>query len=201
MNGLNPIYDDNEQSIENDPSKVSILDRTGWINAAPDLQSFRLLGVLLDENLTFDPHINMLLAKLSKSTFIINKVKNILPPQTLRTFYFSLFHFHLTYCPIIASCASKSSVEKIFKAQKKVIRIISNATYNAHTAPLFNKLKIMPYPTIITQSSLHLMHSAHHKYSPSLFHNIWHTNAQRNPNITLRNADDYYNPRANLSLF
>jgi hypothetical protein len=118
MNGLNLIYD-NEQGIEHDPSKVSVLDRTGRMNAAPDLQSFRLLGVLLDENLTFDPHINMLLAKLSKSTFIISKVKNILPPQTLRTLYFSLFHSHLTYCPIIASCANKSSIEKIFKAQKR----------------------------------------------------------------------------------
>jgi hypothetical protein len=119
LNGLDLIYDDNEQGIEHDPSKVSILDRIGRVNAAPDLQSFRLLGVLLDENLTFDPHINMLLAKLSKSTFIISKVKNILPPQTLRTLYFSLFHSHLTYCPIIASCANKSSVEKIFKAQKR----------------------------------------------------------------------------------
>jgi hypothetical protein len=40
MNGLNLIYDDNEQGIENDPSKVSILERTGRVNAAPDLQSF-----------------------------------------------------------------------------------------------------------------------------------------------------------------
>jgi hypothetical protein len=85
--------------------------------------------------------------------------------------------------------------------QKKVIRIISNANFNAHTGPLFAKLKIMPYHTIITQSSLHLMHSAHYKCSPSLFHNIWSTNAERNPELNLRNADDYYIPRANLSFF
>jgi hypothetical protein len=55
MNDLNLIYDDNELGFEYDPSKVSTLDRIGpigLVNAAPELQSFRLLGVLLEKNLT-----------------------------------------------------------------------------------------------------------------------------------------------------
>jgi hypothetical protein len=177
------------------------LDRIGSGNATLDQQSFKLLGVLLDENLTFDPHIKVLLSKLSKSIYIINKVKHFLPFSALKSLYFALFHSHLTYCPIIAGCATKSNIDKVFKLQKKVIRIISNANYNAHTAPLFEQHKIMPYHTIITQASLHLMHAAHFKYAPSPFHDIWSTNADRNPDLNLRNAEDYYIPRAKLSLF
>jgi hypothetical protein len=67
-NGLNLIYDDNEPGFLHDESKVSTLDRIGNGNASPEQRYFRLLGVLLDENLTYDHHINLLLSKLSKST-------------------------------------------------------------------------------------------------------------------------------------
>jgi hypothetical protein len=62
MNDLILIYDDNELGFDYDPSKVSNLDRIGRVNAAPDLQSFKLLGVLLDENLNYDHHINIVVS-------------------------------------------------------------------------------------------------------------------------------------------
>jgi hypothetical protein len=80
---MNLIYDDNELGFEHDESKISILDRIRNKNANLDQKSFRLLGVLLDENLSFDHHINMLTSKLSKSIYIINKVKHILPLSAL----------------------------------------------------------------------------------------------------------------------
>jgi hypothetical protein len=80
---------------------------------------YKLLGILLDEHLSFNANTNHLLSKLAKSSFIINRSKNFLPKSSLRTLYYSLFHSHLSYCPLIASCTSKTNVEKIFKAQKK----------------------------------------------------------------------------------
>jgi hypothetical protein len=115
MNGMNKIYDNNELGFEHSDNKISILDRIGFGNATPDQQSFKLLGVLLDENLTFDPHIKVLLSKLSKSIYIINKVKYFLPFSAQNSLYFALFHSHLTYCPIIAGCATKSNIDKVFK--------------------------------------------------------------------------------------
>ncbi len=53
---------------------------------------FKLLGVLIDENLTFNDNTDYLCKKLTKSIFIINQTKNFLSPKALKTLYFSLVH-------------------------------------------------------------------------------------------------------------
>jgi hypothetical protein len=82
---------------------------------------------------------------------------------------------------------------------KKAIRIISHATYNAHTAPLFAHHQIMPYMSIIKQSKISFMHSYHFNYAPLAFGGTWVTNANRGSNHELRNVNDYYIPMANTN--
>jgi hypothetical protein len=41
-----------------------------------------------------------------------------------------------------------------------------------------------------------LTHSIIHKYGPPALHNQWQSNAERNPNLELRNANDLYIPLA-----
>jgi hypothetical protein len=45
-------------------------------------KKFKLLGVLLDEYLTFDDHIINLCSKISKSLFCLNRVKNFTNQET-----------------------------------------------------------------------------------------------------------------------
>ena len=80
--------------------------------------------------------------------------------------------------------------------QKKAIRTISNASYTAHTMPLFNQLQIMPLKYLIPYSQSLLVHSIYHKYGPPSLHNTWQTNSMRNETRKLRNADDLYVPFA-----
>jgi len=74
-------------------------------------RSFKLLGVLLDEYLSFDEHINSLCAKISKSLFCINRIKNFVNQNTLKTLYFAMVHSHLTYCLSVYSCANLTSLK------------------------------------------------------------------------------------------
>jgi hypothetical protein len=67
---------------------------------------------------------------------------------------FKWVHSHLTYCPIIMSCTSKSNINRILKVQKKAIRIITNSNYNEHTAQLFRNLNILPFDKIIEQANI-----------------------------------------------
>ena len=112
----------------------------------------------------------------------INRVKNFVPQKTLKALYFSLFHSHLLYCPIIVSCASKTNIHKIEVMQKKAIRCINNSKHHTHTNPLFSTLQILPYHKIIYKSQLMFFHSIHNRYAPSTFSNTWQTNSSRNPN-------------------
>ena len=51
--------------------------------------SFNFLGITLDENITWKPHIAAIANKMSKYAGIFNKLKNYLPAYTLRLLYCS----------------------------------------------------------------------------------------------------------------
>jgi len=185
------VFNSNEIGGPVDPDKISEIERI--YNSGPT-KSFKLLGILLDEYLAFDHHVDMLCNKLSKSLYIINRSKNVLPTNCLLTLYYALVHPHLNYCATIYGCASQTNLAKLFLKQKNAVRIITNSNYRAHTAPLFQRLKILPLSQLIHYSNLSFMHNFHHNRLPISFAQMWNTNRNRNPLIQLRNADDYFIP-------
>ena len=199
-NNIEVIFNDNDEDT-NDPNLITILDRVHNNHPDPESRSYKLLGIHLDENLTFQHQITNLTKKLTKAIFCINRAKNFIPQKALTSLYYALFHSHLTYCPTIISIASTANITKIFKLQKKIIRIITNSSYAAHTTPLFHKLNILPYPSLIDHSKLIIMHSIHYQTAPSALINLWPKNNERNPTYELRNNNDYLIPRINYSFF
>jgi hypothetical protein len=105
-------------------------------HVTPENRSYKLLGIHLDETLSFDYHAKYLCSKLNKSLYCINKSKNFLTNNALKTLYYSLIHSHLSYCTSILSCTSNSNIQSIYKIQKKAIRIITKSgLYCPHWAP------------------------------------------------------------------
>ena len=100
LENKNIIFDSNSPNLPHDPSLVSILDRIHNNHSSTDLQTYKLLGVYLDENLTFDKNTSYIISKMSKSIFCINRAKHFLPQKALITLYHSLIHSHLLYCPV-----------------------------------------------------------------------------------------------------
>ena len=195
------IFDCNVPNSPHNPSLISNLERIHNKHPSTDSQAYKLLGIYLDENLTFDRNTAYLTSKISKSIYFINRAKHFLPLKALLTLYHSLVHSHLLYCPLIYSCTSKSNLEKLTKIQKKALRIVTNSSYREHTAPLFTKHQILPLEKIILQAKLHFMHSIHYNYAPSTLQLSWPRNSERDIDHNLRNSNDYTIPRANLTFF
>jgi hypothetical protein len=194
-------FDNNLPGTPHDPSLVTQLERIHNTHENPSSRSFKLLGIHLDENLSFNANTTALIGKLSRSIFFLNRVKHTLSQKALKSLYTSFFHSHLLYCTNIYSCTSQSNINRIFLQQKKAIRIITNSSYNAHTAPLFERLHILPLEKVITQAKLTFMHTIYYEYAPASFTNTWQTQAQRNPDLNLRNATDIYVPFPRIDLF
>jgi hypothetical protein len=127
------IFDDNDDDLPFDPSKITPLVRV--YGNSPDVgnRTYKLLGLYLDEHLSFDHHCDTICSKLAKSNFLLSRVKNYIPKDSMRTLYFAMIHSHLTYCIPIYSCTSNKNLTKIEKAQKKRFEP-------------FLKLNIMPIP-------------------------------------------------------
>ena len=199
--GKNIIFNDNERGNIQENRKIFTLERIHSNHIDKNSRAYKLLGIHLDEHLTFDTNTQALVSKLSKSVYSINRVKHYLPQKALLSIYHALVHSHLKYCTTIASSTSKSNIEKISKMQKKAIRAVMNAQYNAHTPPLLAKLGILPYKDMITQAQLTIMHSVHYSYAPTLLRELWHRNADRDTEHNLRNAQDYTIPRAHYAFY
>jgi hypothetical protein len=105
-----------------------------------------------------------------------------------------MIHSNIAYGINIYGSANTTTLEKLRKMQKKAIRIISNAQYRDHTAPLFKEKKILPLDQLIRYAKIKFMHSFHFNQLPLSFAETWITNNNRNPERILRNADDLYVP-------
>ena len=103
----------------------------------------KFLGVILDENLTWNNHIEHVQSKLNKTIGILYRARNRLDPNILKLLYISLVYPYLSYCILIWGHTHKTYLTKLFISQKKIIRIITFSDYYAHTNPLFTKLKLM----------------------------------------------------------
>jgi len=170
------------------------LDRITSNSTAKELRTYKYLGVLLDENLSFTQHVDYICKKLSRGLFCLKRIKSLVNEKDLKTIYYSIFHSHLLYCSIIIGCTSNSNIKRIVTLQKKAIRILTSSRYNAHTANLFYQLKIMPFDKIIQIQKLKYMHSIVYEYAHASFSGTWTRNINRFTEHNLRNNDDFTLP-------
>ena len=196
------VFNENEQiTAPADPNLITTLERYHDDHPDTNCRAYKLLGIYLDEHLTLNSHTNHVVNKLSRSLYCIKQAKHIIPSKGLKSLYFALIHSHLTYCSSIMTCLTQKNRQKIIKIQKKAIRIVTNSSYNAHTNPLFKLHKILPYDLLIKQAQLTFMHSIEHKLAPASFDNTWIKNWEREPELNLRNANDFHLPQPRTETF
>lgn len=134
-------------------------------------KSVKFLGITLEENLSWSTHIGKLCNKISRSIFILNRLKRLFPFHILRTLYFALVHCHLIYG--IHIWGNSSHVNKLFKLQKKAIRIINKAPYNCHTDPLFHANLILKIKDIYHLQASVFMHDYKNHRLPTAFNGFF----------------------------
>jgi hypothetical protein len=199
-NNTEIIYNNNDPNTVQNPLKIHTLERISSNNTNQSSKTYKLLGILLDENLNLNAHYTNLRNKLSRALFFLRRARNFLPERALLTLYYSLFHCHLLYCPVILSTAAITNINSICTLQRKAIRIITKSHRRADTTPIFKDLQILPFNELIKFSKCMLMHSIHYNYNQN-FTNVWTRNNQRNHDINLRNDDEYYLPQVNKEFF
>ena len=106
------------------------------------------LGVVIDEHLTWIPHISNVTRKISKAVGIMYKASFCLNKRALLTLYYSLVYPYLQYCVSVWGSTYHTNLHRLILLQKKAVRIISNKSFDAHTDPLFKELKIMKFNNI-----------------------------------------------------
>ena len=110
-----------------------------------NLNSTKFVGLTIDSTLSWKCHVVELTTKLNKICFAIRTVKPFMSFNVLRTVYFSYFHTLLSY-GIIFWGNLRLSI-KVFKIQKRIIRIITNKGKRNSSRQLFKTLQILSVPS------------------------------------------------------
>lgn len=112
-------------------------------------------------------------SKISKGIGIINKVKLLLNPETLRTMYYSFVYPYFQYCIEVWGKASDIYINSVVKLQKKIVRIISNVPRLTHTNDLFVRNKILKVQDIYKYNISIFMYKLNHNMLPVIFNDIF----------------------------
>jgi hypothetical protein len=104
-------------------------------------QSFKLVGVMIDENLSWKHHITHTKTKILQSLRSIVTSKHFLPQKVKILLYNALVKSHLEYCITVWGGATDSLLKPLEVLQKRAIRAVCAGKYNSHTDPLFHYLE------------------------------------------------------------
>ena len=167
--------------------RISNLDLRLYINKTriKQVKEFNFLGVVFDECLSWKEHTQKIAGKISISVGTLKRLKRFLPMDILKTIYNALILPHLNLGILLWG----HKCERIFKLQKWAVRSITSSQYNAHTNPLFQKLKLLKVEDIRNMSYLKF----HYKYTknelPKYFDNMFNQEYPNHDHDT-RNKND-----------
>ena len=104
---------------------------------------------------------------------MLNRVKNILPPPTLKVLYHSFIQPHIMYgLPAWGGCCAQSS-KRIVSIQKRAIRTITKSYFSAHTEPRMKKLGLLKFNDLYEQQCLTLTHDCFYGRAPINIRNLF----------------------------
>jgi hypothetical protein len=111
------------------------------------------LGLYLTEDVKWDVHIKYVSNTLNTNYYVIQSLKTVTNLNTLRRMYFANFHSHLR-CGILF-WGSDSQITKVFKLQKKVVRLICNVKRKTSCRELFRTLITLPVPCLYIMETVY----------------------------------------------
>ena len=129
--------------------------------------------------------------KVSKNIGIMTKIRNNVHQDVLLTLYNSLILPYFNYCNVIWSTSRSIQLEALIIKQKKAVRLICRAKWNAHTKPLFVSLGLLNIYDINKLQVCCFMYKVKHRMLPQLFLD-WFTYNCNIHNYDTRHCSDFY---------
>ena len=133
------------------------------------MKKFNFLGLDLNSKLNWKDHVFKVANKITKVTGILNKIKLYVPKNVLLSIYNALILPHLNYCILIWGNACRTFLKRLFKIQKKAVRIIVNANFISHTNPLFKLLNIVKLNDLYNFTQLKFLYKLRNGMLPFYF--------------------------------
>lgn len=156
---------------ENDTDSLPLALPSLYLNGKPIQRTFasKFLGVILDENLTWKSHIQVVESKISKNIGVIARARKNVNSKAARSLYFSFVHPYISYGNLAYASTHKSKLSRIHRLQKRAVRVISYAKNRCHSRPLMVEHKILNVYEINILNTLCFVYKHQRNKLPALF--------------------------------
>ena len=128
---------DNGLKINEDKTQRLVISTRGGENHDP----VKFLGVVINQDLRWDDHVEQLARKLCPVIFAIRRMRRISNMQAALTVYHSYFMSRATYAILV--WGASTAAHKIFVQQKEAVRALLGVEYGASCRRSFRDMGIL----------------------------------------------------------
>ena len=105
-----------------------------WVKVGDEMiwesQTEKLLGMIVDKDLSFDSHLKELYKKVNQKVSALARITRILPFQKRRIILKTFIESQFSYCPLVWMFCSRSMNNKINHIHERALRLV----YQDYTA-------------------------------------------------------------------
>ena len=131
------------------------------------------LGVHIDQNLSWDEHINKLIKKIASGVGALKRIRTFVPATTLQYIFNSLIQPHFDYCCVVWDKCSKTFADKLQKLQNRAARVLTYSCYDASAYPLIHQLGWKKLETQRKIKKAIMVHKSLHDLTPEYLQSMF----------------------------
>ena len=149
----------------------------------------KVLGVVLDQNLSWDDHINQLCKKLSKNVYLLSKLAKVADQKSLLIFANAHIFSHIDYASTLWDGASENSLKPLKSIYRRVAKLILKGDLLS-TDQKLRKLNILPLQERCFYNKAILMFKVFHGKTPNYISSMFQKSYSkyRSMNFLIPNA-------------
>ena len=161
-------------------------------------EEVKYVGLILDQHLTFKPHINILNARLKRANNLIAISRHYLSESLLIQVYYGQFYLHITYgCQLWGQ--NENSISKTITLQNKAIGLLTFS--QNYSSSSYKKLKLLKLTDIIKMNNMLFTHANLNNNTPKTFTNFFRFKNTTHRHNTINSINSTYSmPNGSLTI-
>ena len=137
--------------------------------------SIKFLGIILDQHLTWEQHINEVCNKLRSLFHVFYSIRRYLAKENIKTLYYTLIYSRIKYGLAVYGQAGITKLNKIQFLQNQLLKVLSSKKFRYSTDKLHNEFEILKVKDMVNQEILTFVHNYFSNSLPTAFNNYYET--------------------------
>ena len=136
-------------------------------NSIEQVQSHKMLGLIIDSHLTWNDHNEELIKRISKKIYLLTKLKKYISTKYLKVYFNAHIMSHINYASTIHDGSSKDTFNNINAVHRKSVRHLLNMNVRDElTEEHFKSLGVLPLSKQYELNKTLLTHKIYHERTP-----------------------------------